>query len=189
MARERSVGHPSRSSQLWRGSVRNPLESTANGVSDARSLLRPSGFSLSAMARCGSSALRHGTRAARYMELELQDNLLRISRSWADPLTEQRQRSPRLVRCSRMEATMRTTLLCLGIVGCVVFGVASAPNASPLSATRGASNPEAGGVQTVDYRRCWWDDGRRICRYVHEYRNDDWRYRHRDWRWRHRSWY
>ena len=79
---------------------------------------------------------------------------------------------------------MRKTLLSLCIVGSVVFGTASATSASPPSGVRGVSNPDASSIQTVDYRRCWWDDGRRVCRYVYGYRDDDWRFRHRHRWWR-----
>src|SRR5215470_12141273 len=86
-----------------------------------------------------------------------------------------------------VEATMRTTLLSLFIIGSAVFGIASATSASPLSGVRGVSKPDASGVQTVDYRRCWWDDGHRVCRYVYRYRDDDLPYRHRHgwWHWPH----
>ena len=87
---------------------------------------------------------------------------------------------------------MRKTLLSLLIIGSAVFGIPSAISASPLSGVRGVSNPNASGVRAVDYRRCWWDDGRRVCRYVYGYREDYWRYRHRHgwWHWPHyRDWF
>jgi hypothetical protein len=74
---------------------------------------------------------------------------------------------------------MRKTLLSLSIVSSAIFGIASAASASPVG-LRGASNSEEPGALTVDYRRCSWDGGRRLCRYG--YRDHDWRYRHRDWR-------
>ena len=85
---------------------------------------------------------------------------------------------------------MRKTLLIVWIAGSAVID-ASATSASPLSGPRGVSNPDARNVQTVDYRRCSWDDGRRVCQYVYRYRDDDWRYRHRHrwWRLRDRDWY
>ena len=85
---------------------------------------------------------------------------------------------------------MSRTLLGLSVVGSVVYGIASAASvsASPLSVVGGMSNTQTSGVQTVDYRRCWWDGGRRVCRYVYGYRDDDWRYRHRHRWWHHRDW-
>jgi hypothetical protein len=88
---------------------------------------------------------------------------------------------------------MNKVILGLSVVGSVTYGIVSAAsaNASPLSVMRGVSNMEASGTQPVDYRRCWWSDGRRVCRYVYGYRGDDWRFRHRHgwWRWRHRDGY
>jgi hypothetical protein len=71
------------------------------------------------------------------------------------------------------------------VIGSVVYGFASAASvsASPLSGMAGVSNTQANGVQTVDYRRCWWRDGRRVCRYGYGYRGDYFRYRH------HHHWY
>jgi len=89
---------------------------------------------------------------------------------------------------------MNKAFLGLSVVGCIAYGVvtAASASASPVSLIRGVSNAEVIGVQTVDYRRCWWSDGRRVCRYVYGYGDDDWHYRHhRDWRWRwrHHHWY
>jgi hypothetical protein len=86
----------------------------------------------------------------------------------------------------KKEVTMSRTVIGLSVVGSVIYGIASAANvsASPLSAMGGVSHMQANGVQAVDYRRCWWSDGRRVCRYVYGYRGDDWRFRHR-----HRWWW
>jgi hypothetical protein len=81
---------------------------------------------------------------------------------------------------------MNKTVLGVSIVG-VVFASAANVSAGPLSAMGGVSNTQANSFQAVDYRRCWWDNGRRVCRYVYGYRDDDWRYRHRFRRDRH--WY
>jgi hypothetical protein len=88
---------------------------------------------------------------------------------------------------------MRRTVLGLSVVGSVIYGIVSAAgvSANPLSAIGSVSHTQAKSVQTVDYRRCWWDGSRRVCRYVYGYRDDDWRsrHRHRRWYWRHRDRY
>jgi hypothetical protein len=80
---------------------------------------------------------------------------------------------------------MKKALIGLSVVGSVVYGIASTASvsASPLSAIGGVSNLQASGIHAVDYRRCWWNDGRRVCRYTYGYRGDDWRYRHRRHHW------
>src|SRR5215472_18414749 len=69
------------------------------------------------------------------------------------------------------------------IVTCCLLGGLVAGFASPASAlpSIGAISREAQttALQTVDYR-CWWEYGRRHCRFVGD--RDDWRYRDRDWR-------
>jgi hypothetical protein len=82
---------------------------------------------------------------------------------------------------------VRKTLLGISVVSSIILGIAGAANARLLSDVHRVSNSETLGVQTVDYRRCWWDAGRRVCRYVYEYRDLEWRYRHRGGS--HRDWY
>ena len=68
------------------------------------------------------------------------------------------------------------------IVICCLLGGLVAGFAAPASALTsiGAISREAGtAAQTVDYR-CWWEYGRRHCRFVGD--RDDWHYRDRDWR-------
>jgi hypothetical protein len=55
---------------------------------------------------------------------------------------------------------MNRALLGFNVVGSVVYGIASAASVStsPLSVMGGVAGTQASDVQTVDYRRCWWDD-------------------------------
>lgn len=45
------------------------------------------------------------------------------------------------------------------------LAVAGAATAAPFAAPQNDAKPQA---QRVDYRRCWIEDGERICRYVSE---------------------
>jgi hypothetical protein len=58
------------------------------------------------------------------------------------------------------------SLCCLAL-----FGAFAGASAAPLP---GASQMQAGSLaQQVDYRRCFWQDGRRVCRIYEEDDDDD----------------
>src|SRR5262245_34410058 len=64
----------------------------------------------------------------------------------------------------------------------IAIAFTGAAQAAPVSA-----NPMPGieaSKIALQYRRCWYDDGRRVCRFGYGYRDYDWRYRDRDDRWR-----
>jgi hypothetical protein len=79
---------------------------------------------------------------------------------------------------------MKQTFLSLSAAACMVGGLVGVANASPLQPNIvGREQLQGRAIQDVQWRRCWWEDGRRICRY--SYRDRDWRDRDRGWwRWR-----
>jgi len=83
---------------------------------------------------------------------------------------------------------MRKLVLTPCAVAGFAFGLLGSAQAAPSTSPslKGAASPAA---EYIQFRRCWWDDGRRVCRYGFGYRNDDrrgYRFRDRDerWRWR-----
>jgi hypothetical protein len=77
---------------------------------------------------------------------------------------------------------MKRMMLISATAGALALGFASNVQAAPLSTE---PTQVRGLTQNVDYRRCWWHDGRRVCRYVYGYRNEEWRHHRPWWRWRH----
>src|ERR1700730_7585299 len=71
---------------------------------------------------------------------------------------------------------MRQSILASCVLGGLALGFAAPATSAPLVP---ALSSGAETAQTVAYR-CWWDDGRRRCRYFGD--RDDRRYRDRDWR-------
>jgi hypothetical protein len=59
---------------------------------------------------------------------------------------------------------MRGRVLSCGVVGALLLVLS--PPVHAASVTTPKSLPQAGNVvQEVQFRRCWWEDGHRICRY------------------------
>ena len=81
---------------------------------------------------------------------------------------------------------MKQTLLALSAAACMVGGLVGVANASPLQPNMvGREQLQGRVIQDVQWRRCWWEDGRRICRYSFGYGDRGWRDRDRGWwRWR-----
>jgi hypothetical protein len=75
-------------------------------------------------------------------------------------------------------------LALMSAIGALTLGLPASAQATPFSSTH-VTQP-AGITHAADYRRCWWHDGRRVCRYVYGYRDHGLRH-HRWWRWRHRD--
>jgi len=75
-------------------------------------------------------------------------------------------------------------MLALGSSLGIALAFTGAAQAAPVSVNPigGIEAPKI--AQNVQYRRCWYDDGRRVCRFVYGYRDHDWRRRDRDERWR-----
>jgi hypothetical protein len=86
---------------------------------------------------------------------------------------------------------VRILALSFGLGTALTF--AASAHAAALSGSSAFAGIKAPGIaQNVQYRRCWYDDGRRVCRYVYGYRDYDRRWSDRDdrfrwWRWRDRD--
>ena len=61
--------------------------------------------------------------------------------------------------------------------GCLALGLAAlSAQAAPVGSATADLKAAAGqssSVEKADYRRCWWRNGRRYCRWVREYYPDD----------------
>jgi len=79
---------------------------------------------------------------------------------------------------------LKTTILSSAVVATLTLGVVPSSSAAPIGGTS-ASQIE-NGVQTIQWSRCWWEDGRRICRFRERgFGYGDWDGGHRWRRWRH----
>ena len=64
-------------------------------------------------------------------------------------------------------------IFALGSALGVALTFAAGAHAAPLGGKPGIELP--GVAHSIQYRRCWYDDGRRVCRFVYGYRDRDWR--------------
>jgi len=79
---------------------------------------------------------------------------------------------------------MIRTLALGSSLGVAALALTGAAQAAPVTANPMAGIEAPGIAQNVQYRRCWYDDGRRVCRFVYGYRDHDWGRRDHDRRWR-----
>jgi hypothetical protein len=83
---------------------------------------------------------------------------------------------------------MKKLVLTYCAVGGIAFSLIGSAQATPINTLPLAgATPHAS--ENIQLRRCWSDNGRRVCRYGFGYRDNEWRgYRHRDrdhrWHWR-----
>ena len=85
---------------------------------------------------------------------------------------------------------MRKFVLTSCAAGGFALGLIGSAQATPISSTslKGGATLAA---ENIQFRRCWREDGRRVCRFGFGYRDDDrrgYRFRDRDDRWRWRRW-
>jgi hypothetical protein len=80
----------------------------------------------------------------------------------------------------------KTAILSSAVVATLTLGFAPSSSAAPIGGTLASQTDK--GIQTIQWRRCWWEDGRRVCRF----REHGWRFGYGDWggwhrwrRWRH----
>jgi hypothetical protein len=68
-----------------------------------------------------------------------------------------------------MELRMLSKLLSAGGLA-LALGLLTVPaSAAPANNLAGMKDRSTSAVEDVAYRRCWWRDGRRHCRYVERY--------------------
>jgi|SRR5262245_50112507 len=98
---------------------------------------------------------------------------------------EQSPSAPRSALTNAMEIKMlKTTLLSSAVVATLTVGFAPSSSAAPIVGTFAPQIDN--GIQTVQWRRCWWEDGRRVCRFRERgFGYGDWDGWHRWRRWRH----
>jgi len=83
---------------------------------------------------------------------------------------------------------MRKSVLTSCAAGCLALGLVGTAQATPIS-SMSLKEVAAPAAENIQFRRCWREDGRRVCRFGFGYRDDDrrgHRFRDRDdrGRWR-----
>ena len=73
---------------------------------------------------------------------------------------------------------MRNLALAFSMLGALAIGFAASSFGAPINRDALERAQAAGTVLEVQWQRCRWEDGSRICRYV--FREGDWRYGYRD---------